>query len=344
MLTGSSRDGAAEALAAFLDRHERLVVLTGAGCSAPSGIPDYRDADGSWKHTKPMTFADFTGSAAARRRYWAGSLRGWPRVRDARANPAHEALAHLEQAGRVVRLVTQNVDGLHQRAGSRRVTDLHGRLDHVECLQCGALIHRQDVQWLLLAWNPRYASSSVHPKDAGRAASAPPGVDGEVRPDGDAHVAASPEELVVPDCPECGGVLKPRVVFFGENVPRLRVEEALAALDAADALLVVGSSLMVYSGYRFVRAARERGRPIALVNLGRTRADDECCLKLARDCADLLPAAVAARRTAPTTSKHALNGISRAWSACGRWFPRDTISSSLDPSTQLESPGGRGGR
>jgi NAD-dependent SIR2 family protein deacetylase len=299
MPTDSSRDDAAEALAAFLDRHERLVVLTGAGCSAPSGIPDYRDADGSWKHTKPMTFADFTGSAAARRRYWTGSLRGWPRVRDARANPAHLALARLEQAGRVVRLVTQNVDGLHQRAGSRRVTDLHGRLDHVECLECGALLDRDDVQSLLLAWNPRFAASSVHAM--GRVL-APPGVDGEVRPDGDTHVAASPDDLVVPDCPACGGVLKPRVVFFGEGVPRSRVDETLAALDDADALLVVGSSLMVYSGYRFVRAARERGRPVALVNLGRTRADDECCLKLAHDCAVLLPAVVAADRTAPTSA------------------------------------------
>jgi NAD-dependent SIR2 family protein deacetylase len=285
----SPNDDAA-ALAGFLERHRRLVVLTGAGCSAPSGIPDYRDADGSWKHTKPMTFADFTGSASARRRYWAGSLRGWPRVRDARANAAHRALARLEQAGRVVRLVTQNVDGLHQRAGSRRVIDLHGRLDLVECLGCGAVFHREDVQALLLAWNPRFAAA---PDGARRPARDRPGVDGEVRPDGDVTVAASPDELQVPDCRECGGVLKPRVVFFGENVPRSRVEEALAALDEADALLVVGSSLMVYSGYRFVRAARERGRPVALVNLGRTRANGECCLKLERDCAALLAKAVA---------------------------------------------------
>ena len=279
MHEAARHDDDAAALAIFLGRHRRLVVLTGAGCSAPSGIPDYRDADGAWKHTKPMTFADFTSSAAARRRYWAGSLRGWPRVRDARANAAHLALARLEHAGRVVRLVTQNVDGLHQRAGSRCVVDLHGRLDHVECLGCGALVHREDVQSLLLAWNPGFAA---------------PGVDGEVRPDGDVRVAATPDDLQVPDCRECGGVLKPRVVFFGESVPRSRVEDAFAALDEADALLVVGSSLMVYSGYRFVRAARERGRPVALVNLGRTRADGECCLKLERDCATLLAEAVAA--------------------------------------------------
>jgi NAD-dependent SIR2 family protein deacetylase len=288
MLQAATYSDDVHALAAFLDRHPRLVVLTGAGCSAPSGIPDYRDQDGAWKHTKPMTFADFTGSLKARRRYWAGSLRGWPRVRDAAANPAHLALARLEQAGRVVRVVTQNVDGLHQRAGSRRVVDLHGRLDLVECLGCGAVVQRDDVQSLLLRWNRQLAPNPPAMASEGDRAPAPAGVDGEVRPDGDSRVAATPDDLVVPDCPECGGLLKPTVVFFGEAVPRSRVDDAFRALDQADALLVVGSSLMVYSGYRFVRAARERGRPVALVNLGRTRADGECSLKLERDCATLL--------------------------------------------------------
>jgi NAD-dependent SIR2 family protein deacetylase len=290
VLQAATREDDVAALVAFLDRNPRLVVLTGAGCSAPSGIPDYRDADGGWKHTKPMTFADFTGSLKARRRYWAGSLQGWPRVRDAAANPAHLALARLEQAGRVVRVVTQNVDGLHQRAGSRRVVDLHGRLDLVECLGCGAVVRREDLQALLLGWNRHLV-----PKAAATAAGATPspaGVDGEVRPDGDSRVTATPDDLVVPDCPECSGLLKPAVVFFGEAVPRSRVDDAFRALDQADALLVVGSSLMVYSGYRFVHAARERGRPVALVNLGRTRADAECSLKLERDCATLLAQAV----------------------------------------------------
>jgi NAD-dependent SIR2 family protein deacetylase len=264
----------AAAFQAFLGRHRRLFVLTGAGCSAPSGIPDYRDVEGAWKHRKPMSFAEFTGSASARRRYWAGSLRGWPRVRDARANPAHLALARLEQAGRVACLVTQNVDGLHQRAGSRRVLDLHGRLDSVQCLECDARLDREDVQALLLAWNPGFAA------------------EGESRPDGDSRLPAPPDELRVPDCRECGGILKPRVVFFGESVPRGRVAEAFSALEEADALLVVGSSLMVYSGYRFVRAARERGRPVAIVNLGRTRADADAALKLQADCAALLPEVV----------------------------------------------------
>jgi NAD-dependent SIR2 family protein deacetylase len=220
-----------------------------------------------------MTFAEFTGSAAARRRYWAGSLVGWPRVRDARTNPAHLALARLERAGRVALLVTQNVDGLHQRAGSRQVLDLHGRLDSVRCLDCGASLRREDVHALLLAWNPDFATA------------------GAPRPDGDGQ-APPAGDLRVPDCRECGGVLKPEVVFFGEGVPKQRVDAAFAALARADALLVVGSSLMVYSGYRFVRAARDLGRPVAVVNLGRTRADAEVGLKLEADCAALLPEAV----------------------------------------------------
>jgi NAD-dependent SIR2 family protein deacetylase len=272
----ATHEADAAALAGFLARHPRLTVLTGAGCSVPSGIPEYRDARGEWKHAKPMTFADFTGSPAARRRYWAGSLRGWPRARDARANPAHLALARLERAGRVVRLVTQNVDGLHQRAGSRRVVDLHGRLDLVECLGCGAVVHREDVQALLLAWNPRMAEGAA-----------------AARPDGDTLVAGSLDDFLVPDCPACGGVLKPKVVFFGESVPKARVDDGFSALEHSDALLVVGSSLMVYSGYRFVRAARALGRPVAVVNLGRTRADAECSLKLERDCAALLADVVA---------------------------------------------------
>lgn len=258
-------------------RHRRFFVLTGAGCSAPSGIPDYRDASGAWKHRQPMTFAEFTGSASSRRRYWAGSLRGWPRVRDARPNAAHAALARLEAEGRLTALVTQNVDGLHQRAGSRGVIDLHGRLDTVECLDCGAVFARDDVQALLLAWNPAFAGAPAA------------GVDGEVRPDGDVSVV-SPDALHVPDCRECGGILKPSVVFFGENVPKTRVTAAFAALDAADAVLIVGSSLMVWSGYRFVRAAVERGCEVAALGLGRTRADAELSLKVVGDCASLLPA------------------------------------------------------
>ena len=264
-------------LSAFLEAHPRLAVLTGAGCSTGSGIPDYRADDGTWKHRRPMSFAEFATSAAARRRYWAGSLRGWPRVRDAAPNAAHRALARLEAGGRVTRLVTQNVDGLHQRAGSRRAVDLHGRLDAVECLDCGACVPRADVQALLERWNAGFADGWA-----------------EARPDGDSGVERELEEFRVPDCRDCGGVLKPAVVFFGENVPRERVDEAMAALARSDALLVVGSSLMVFSGFRFVLAAERAGLPVAAVNRGRTRADDRLALKVDGDCAAVLAAAAAA--------------------------------------------------
>jgi NAD-dependent SIR2 family protein deacetylase len=279
---------ASQVLRGFLRAHRRVLVLTGAGCSVPSGIPDYRGPDGAWKHHRPMTFAQFTGSASARRRYWAGSLRGWPRVRDARPNPAHSAIARLEARGSVCRVVTQNVDGLHQRAGSRRVVDLHGRLDVVECLGCGARVRRDDLQDLLLSWNAAFCE-----RLAGKPGGPGGGVDGEVRPDGDTPVSRSLETFRVPDCPECGDILKPGVVFFGENVPRSRVAAVESALDEADALLVVGSSLMVWSGYRFVRGARQRGLEVAAVNLGRTRADAEVDLKIEADCAKALPAALA---------------------------------------------------
>jgi NAD-dependent SIR2 family protein deacetylase len=272
-----------EALAAFVGRHPRLLVLTGAGCSVASGIPEYRDHDGAWKSRAPMTYAEFVSSPAARRRYWARSMAGWERVAAARPNAVHRALARLESGGRLRAVVTQNVDALHQRAGSRRVIDLHGRLDLVECLDCGTRVARTDMQDLLLAWNAGFAATLAE-----AALTAAP------RPDGDAQVEADVSAVRVPDCPGCGGLLKPAVVFFGENVPRARVEAALRALDDAGALLVVGSSLMVFSGYRFCLAARERGKPIAAVNLGRTRADGMLSLKLVSDCGTALEGVAAA--------------------------------------------------
>lgn len=246
-------------------------MLTGAGCSTASGIPEYRDQEGRWKHGPPMLYADFVASAAARRRYWARSLVGFPRVAAARPNPAHAALAELEARGRLSLLATQNVDGLHQKAGSRRVLDLHGRLDRVVCLACGAALARSDVQELLLSWNPAFAGAAS-----------------DARPDGDARLAADLGGFRVPPCPSCDGVLKPDVVFFGENVPRERVERVLSALAASDALLVVGSSLMVYSGFRFCVAARALGKPVAALNLGRTRADGLLELRVAEDCGSAL--------------------------------------------------------
>ena len=265
-------------LAAFIRRHPRLLVLTGAGCSVASGIPEYRDHDGAWKSRPPVRYADFVESAAARRRYWARSVFGWARVAGAEPGAVHRALARLEQAGHASTVVTQNVDALHQRAGSRRVIDLHGRLDEVECLECGTRIGRADVQDVLVSWNGPFLAA------LGQALGAAPAA----RPDGDAQVDADFEGFRVPDCPSCGGVLKPAVVFFGENVPRSRVDAALGALAGADALLVVGSSLMVFSGFRFCLAARELGKPVAAVNLGRTRADELLSLKVASDCGPAL--------------------------------------------------------
>lgn len=257
----------AAALRDFVEAHRRLFVITGAGCSTSSGIPDYRDENGDWKHKRPVAYADFVGSEAVRRRYWARSLVGFHRVHHAEPNDAHRSLARLEDLGRVEQVVTQNVDGLHQRAGSRSVIDLHGRLDTVHCLECANEVSRLDVQRLLLAWNPRFASAT--------AAHAP---------DGDAILDGHFDDVLVPDCPRCGGVLKPNVVFFGETVPKGRVADAFAALGRADAVLVVGSSLMVYSGFRFCAAAGAAGKPIALLNRGRTRADDIASLKLAAEC------------------------------------------------------------
>jgi len=248
----------------WLSRHQRVFVLTGAGISTGSGIPDYRDAAGEWKRPAPVTWQAFTGDPAVYRRYWARSFTGWPKFSVARPNAAHQALATLERDGPVTTLLTQNVDGLHQAAGSRRVIDLHGRLDQVTCLSCGDLTPRDALQPRLDADNPGW-----HPGDAAMA------------PDGDADIARDAEAAFVPPhCPRCGGLLKPDVVFFGENVPRARVQDAQAGLAASDAMLVVGSSLMVYSGFRFAKMAIDAGLPLAILNGGTTRADALATLRL----------------------------------------------------------------
>ena len=261
-----------KALGAFIDRHSRLFVLTGAGCSTSSGIPDYRDSDGEWKRTPPINFQAFMGGEAARARYWARSTVGWRRFGHVQPNAAHRALAHLEALGRIRLLVTQNVDGLHQAAGSTNVLDLHGRLDEVRCMQCDWREARASWQAELNACNPEWAT-----------------MDASDAPDGDADLEGVDfSRFVVPACPQCGGVVKPDVVFFGESIPAERGARAREALAQADAVLVVGSSLMVHSGYRYVRAAAEAGLPIAALNLGRTRADALLGLKVARPCAEAL--------------------------------------------------------
>jgi NAD-dependent SIR2 family protein deacetylase len=258
----------------FVDRHPRLFVLTGAGCSTESGIPDYRDDDGEWKRRPPILFQQFVGNEDARKRYWARSLIGFRRMRHARPNDAHHSLASLERRGQIIQLVTQNVDGLHQAAGSQKVIDLHGPIDTVRCLNCNRRSSRELLQQELERRNPVFASFEA--ADA---------------PDGDADLdAVAFETFDVPCCDACGGMLKPDVVFFGEGVPGERVRRAMAAFECCDALLVVGSSLMVYSGYRFATAAAGAGKPIAAINLGRTRADDLLTLKISDRCADALRA------------------------------------------------------
>lgn len=257
----------------------RLVVITGAGLSTASGIGDYRDSQGAWKRRPPVQMQDFMRDPATRRRYWARSMLGWPSMARARANAAHTALVSLEAGGRLGGLITQNVDGLHQQAGHRTVIELHGRLADVICMACGAGARRAAVQawleeqngWLLGARAP-------------------------AAPDGDADLADSVDldRFRVPACAACGGVLKPDVVFYGDTVPRERVARAFAMVEAADALLVAGSSLMVYSSFRLCRRAYALGMPIFAVNRGVTRADPLITLKVEDDCTTVLPALAAA--------------------------------------------------
>lgn len=259
-------DAAAASLAVLADfatRHRRLFVLSGAGCSTESGIPDYRDEKGEWKRPSPVTFQAFMGEEATRKRYWARSLIGWPTMALARPGLAHRALAQLEVSGRIELLLTQNVDGLHEAAGSRNTIDLHGRIDTVRCMSCETRSPRAELQLDLRRRNPAWAT-----------------LEARVAPDGDADIDGRDfSSFDVPTCSVCTGLLKPDVVFFGESVPRDRVAAAFAALNESDAMLVVGSSLMVYSGFRFVQAAAAGGKPIAAINLGRTRADDLFALK-----------------------------------------------------------------
>jgi NAD-dependent SIR2 family protein deacetylase len=260
------------ALRRFIFEHDHLFVLTGAGCSTASGIPDYRDADGEWRRGRPIMLQDFVAHEHARKRYWARSLVGFRRMRAAAPNDAHRALAALEAQGRVKQLVTQNVDGLHQAAGSRNVVDLHGRVDVVRCLSCGRRMPREQVQTALVERNPDFVA-----------------LDALESPDGDAALDGIDfADFNVPTCDACGGLLKPDVVFFGERVPPERVRQAFAALDGAQAMLIVGTSLMVYSGYRFAKAMADAGKPVAAVNLGRTRADELLSLKITVPCSDAL--------------------------------------------------------
>ncbi|HEX2166045.1 MAG TPA: NAD-dependent protein deacetylase, partial [Longimicrobiales bacterium] len=254
-----------------------IVVLAGAGCSTESGIPDYRGT-GAPRRRAPVQYQEFVRSASARARYWARSSIGWPRMRAAQPNAGHRALARMEQCGHIAGLITQNVDGLHHAAGSRRVVELHGSLAAVRCIECGAAVDRETFQQALLAlnagWPPLVRADGI--------ASAP---------DGDAEIPdAMLESFRVPECEACAGIMKPHVVFFGENVPASVVGQAWSVFEDGDVLLVIGSSLTVYSGRRFIYRACRDGVPIAIINRGPTRADDVAAAKVDSALGAVLPA------------------------------------------------------
>lgn len=252
-----------EPLARLL-RERSACILTGAGISTESGIPDYRGPERRGRPARPMTYREFTGAATARRRYWARSAIGWHSMAATEPNAGHRVVAALEREGICVGLITQNVDGLHTAAGSRRVVELHGALRNVVCLDCGGEESRHGLQERLLVQNPGWLAHA-----------------GEIAPDGDVHLNEGlASSFRVPACLRCGGTLKPDVVFFGEGVPAARVERAFGFLEEADSLVVLGSSLTVYSGYRFAVAAARAGKPIAIVNDGPTRADGEAAIRI----------------------------------------------------------------
>ncbi len=262
--TDGSWEAEVPALARAL-RGRRICILSGAGASTESGIPDYRGGGTERRTRNPVPFKKFVESDASRRRYWARSMMGWPKFRCAEPNQGHLSVARLERGGAVAGVITQNVDGLHQKGGARTVIELHGSLDHVICLNCGRREHRDDLQARLLALNPDFAPGRIEPA-----------------PDGDAELGDDVYDgFRDPGCRSCSGVLKPDVVFFGESIDPEVISDGFALLESADALLVVGSSLAVFSGFRYVRHAHRSGRPVYLVNVGPTRADEFADLTLA---------------------------------------------------------------
>jgi NAD-dependent SIR2 family protein deacetylase len=251
-----------------------VVVLSGAGLSTDSGIPDYRGPSGTARRATPMTFQAFTGSEAGRRRYWARSHLGWRVIARAAPNDGHRAVARLQAAGLLAGIVTQNVDGLHTAAGARDVVELHGTLDQVVCLSCRALSPREELDRRLTSVNRAWRARVL-----------------AVNPDGDVDLPESDlEGFRTVDCTACGGVLKPDVVFFGETVPAERVAACFSLVDHAGTLLVLGSSLTVMSGYRFVLHAAKHGIPVAIVNSGATRGDGKADLRLDAPLGQVLPA------------------------------------------------------
>ncbi len=262
--------------AAWYLRDRRLVVLTGAGISTESGIPDYRGPQGSMRTRTPIRYSQFLADPKGRRSYWARSAVGWPRAAAAGPNPGHFALARLEERGLLTSIITQNVDGLHQQAGSKSVIELHGSLSVVVCLACGAREPRASVQRRIEELNPGWDRRRF-----------------ELAPDGDAELPRFvAEEFRIPACTSCGGIMKPDVVFFGENVPKHTVETAFAAVDNAEGLLVAGTSLAVYSGLRFLDRAAKRGLPVVIVNMGEVRGAHLAAIQVEAPLGRALPALV----------------------------------------------------
>jgi NAD-dependent SIR2 family protein deacetylase len=249
----------------------RLAILTGAGVSTDSGIPDYRGAGAPVR--TPMTAQQFLASEDARRRYWVGGHLGWRTFAGAKPNAGHSAIAELERSGVATGVITQNVDGLHIRAGSRRVVELHGTMRRVFCTHCGQVFDRRDLAARIEADNPWLRVDS----------DVPLGPDGDVRPE-------SVEGFRIPACTVCGGVLKPDVVFFGEFIPAEKFREAEQLLHASGALVVAGSSLVVNSGIRLVERARRRRIPVVIINRGETRADARATVKIDAGTSEILPA------------------------------------------------------
>lgn len=260
---------------AHLFSDTQVLVLTGAGISTGSGIPDYRGPNGVNHADKPITLPEFLASSAARQKYWARSHAGWQRFRTAKPNVAHHSVAALETAGCVTAVVTQNVDGLHQAAGSRDVTELHGRLNTVICVDCAHVSDRDAYAQKLAAANPNFHAHTTV---------------GQLRPDGDVIL---PDDVVtqfqVVACDACGGRIKPNVVMFGEHIPGSRFRDTLTRVDSAKSLVVLGSSLAVGSGYRFVLDAKKKNIPVALVTRGMTRADRHADIKIDDDLCTVLP-------------------------------------------------------
>lgn len=261
-------------LFAFVKDTDRLLVITGAGCSTDSGIGDYRDDNGSWKKPPPVQYQDFLRSETVRKRYWLRSQLGYPSFRDALPNQAHLSLARLEDAGIIQGLITQNVDRLHQEAGQKKVIDLHGRLDQAVCLGCNKITPRNQIQDWLETENSFVNELAF-----------------ELRPDGDASAEHYDlDSFLVPKCRDCDGIVKPNVVFFGGSVPKQTLENCIDWVEGSDSVLIVGTSLMAYSAFRLVRLASERGLPIASLNRGTTRANRLVTTNIVENCSEMLSA------------------------------------------------------